>query len=318
MYDGKLPDNEPITFQCAILHTTSAGQRRIRVHNLSLAVTSLVANVFRMADLDSLIQYSCKKAISQIKTVPIPTLVNHFHIRSAQALGSYRKFCASAMPAGQLVLPESLKLLPIFCLAFSKCSAFSASITQIDVRMAALFSMMSAGMKELPAHFYPRLFPLHRLLELPPDQTVPPRIRLSQEFLEPHGIYLLDNGSQLLLWVGSMVDPEALSKIFGVAQVAALPSYPDSLPELANPASQRARHLIEMVQSRYDKNLTLQIIRQSVDPSEVHWQNSMVEDAQGSLGPSYVDFLCRLHNQINHEMNSASLAERTALLSFLQ
>jgi protein transport protein SEC24 len=127
MYDGKLPENEPVTFQCAILHTTSSGERRIRVHNLSLAVSSLIVNVFRMADLDALLQYSCKKAVSQIRTVPLNTLVNHFHIKSAQALGSYRKFCANTMPPGQLVLPESLKLLPIFCLAFSKSSAFSSS-----------------------------------------------------------------------------------------------------------------------------------------------------------------------------------------------
>jgi protein transport protein SEC24 len=174
------------------------------------------------------------------------------------------------------------------------------------------------SMSELPVHFYPKLYPLHRLLELTPDQVLPPRIRLSQEFLEQHGLYLLDNGSQLLLWVGNMIDPEVLSKIFGVAQISALPAHPDHLPELANPASQRARHLISTIRSRYEKNLPLTIIRQSVDPSEIHWQHAMIEDAQSSLGPSYVDFLCRLHNQINHEMTSASLAERTALLSFLQ
>lgn len=130
-YDGKLPENEPVTFQCAILHTTSDGHRRIRVHNLSLTVTSLIANVFRMADLDALLQFTCKKSISQIRTIPIPTLVSNFHIRSAQALGSYRKFCANTMPQGQLVLPESLKLLPIYCLAFSKSSAFCSSTTSL-------------------------------------------------------------------------------------------------------------------------------------------------------------------------------------------
>lgn len=128
IYDSKLSENEMVSFQCAVLHTTTEGERRIRVHNLALRVTSAMANVFRMADFDALVQFFCKKAISQLTSTPLPSLITQFHVRSAQALASYRKFCAQNMPSGQLVLPESLKLLPIYCLAFSKSVAFSSSI----------------------------------------------------------------------------------------------------------------------------------------------------------------------------------------------
>lgn len=128
IYDSKLSENDRVSFQCAILYTSTEGQRRIRVHNLAVPVTSVMANVFRMADLDALLQFSCKRSISQITTVPFSSLVSHMHIRSAQILGAYRKFCASSMPSGQLVLPESFKLLPLFCLALSKSSAFSQGI----------------------------------------------------------------------------------------------------------------------------------------------------------------------------------------------
>lgn len=167
-------------------------------------------------------------------------------------------------------------------------------------------------------YLYPKLYPVHRLMELSPDQIYPSKVRLSAELLEPHGLYLLDNGGQLLLWVGSVADPEVLSKVFGVAQATAISTSPNDLPELPNAASQHARTLIQTIRAGYEKHLPLTIVRNSLDPTEVRWQNNMVEDAQSSLGPSYVDFLCRLHNQINHEMTSASLAERTALLSFLQ
>lgn len=132
LYDAKLSENEMVSFQCAVLHTTSEGQRRIRIHNLALKVTSAMANIFRMADLDALIQLFCKRAVSQLASAPIPTLVTQFHVRSAQALASYRKFCAQNMPSGQLVLPESLKLLPIYCLAFSKSTAFSSGILRVS------------------------------------------------------------------------------------------------------------------------------------------------------------------------------------------
>lgn len=125
LYDGKLSENELVGFQCAILYTSSEGQRRIRVHNLALKVTSAMSNIFRMADLDAILQLFCKRAVNQVSSMAIPGVVNHFHIRSAQILAAYRKFCAQSMPGGQLVLPESLKLLPIYCLAFSKTLAFS-------------------------------------------------------------------------------------------------------------------------------------------------------------------------------------------------
>jgi protein transport protein SEC24 len=318
LYDSKLPENERVSFQCAILHTTSDGQRRIRVHNLALTVSAVVANIFRMADADAILQFNVKRAISQIATTGLQNLVNHFHIRSAQALGAYRKFCANTMPTGQLVLPESLKMLPIYCLAFSKSTALSTAMTHIDVRVAALFNMMSMPMPLLPIHLYPRLYPIHRLTELSTDEDFPPQLRLSHEFLEGNGIYLLENGARMLLWVGNMVDPEILVKLFGVAQLVDIRVAGNALPELNNSLSLKARQLVDRIQARYDRYLPLQLVRQSMDPTEVDWQNSLVEDAQTSLGPSYVDFLCRLHNQINHEMSSASLAEKTALLSFLQ
>lgn len=334
MYDSKLPEGERVSFQCAILHTTSDGRRRIRVHNLALNVSSAIANIFRMADLDALLQFYCKRAVSQISQHSLATLINHIHIRSAQVLGSYRKFCANAMPSGQLVLPESLKLLPIFCLALNKSTAFSTGITipislshfyiigslPIDMRAAALFNLMSMSLAFLPVYLYPRLFPLHRLLDEQHDLKLPPpQLRLSQEFLEPHGLYLLENGFRLLLWVGNMIDPEILSRLFGVAQLSAIAAGPEyNLPELNNTLSIKVRQLVSNLQSKHHRYLPLHVIRQGLDPAEVDWQSNLIEDGQNTLGPSYVDFLCRLHNQINHEINTASLAEKTALLSFLQ
>lgn len=116
-----------------------------------------------------------------------------------------------------------------------------------------------------------------------------------------------------------MVDPEILSRIFGVAQVVALQTVNlDCLPEMNNPLSIQARRLVSKIHEKHAKFIPIKVIRQSLDPAEIEWQCALVEDGQPSWGPSYVDFLCRLHGQITHEMSSSSLAEKTALLSFLQ
>ena len=43
---------------------------------------------------------------------------------AVDVLSTYRTKCASASATGQLILPESLKLLPLYCLALTKMNAF--------------------------------------------------------------------------------------------------------------------------------------------------------------------------------------------------
>lgn len=59
-HEAKLDEKSDAHFQCAVLYTSAAGQRRVRVHNLSVPVTSLLANVFRFADMDTTITYIAK------------------------------------------------------------------------------------------------------------------------------------------------------------------------------------------------------------------------------------------------------------------
>lgn len=60
-YDGKLPENGEAFFQCALLYTTRQGQRRVRVHNLSIPVTTTVGATFKQADFDTSINFIAKR-----------------------------------------------------------------------------------------------------------------------------------------------------------------------------------------------------------------------------------------------------------------
>ena len=51
------------------------------------------------------------KALSLVKEQAISSCIT--------ALSSYRKFCATVTSAGQLILPEALKLLPLYTLGTS-------------------------------------------------------------------------------------------------------------------------------------------------------------------------------------------------------
>lgn len=59
--DGKLTENSQVYFQCALLYTTQNGERRVRVHNLALSVTSTIGTVFKNADFDTTVNFISKK-----------------------------------------------------------------------------------------------------------------------------------------------------------------------------------------------------------------------------------------------------------------
>ena len=52
-HEEELPDKKDATFQAALLYTTKGGERRVRVFNAALPVTTQLPLVFRMADLDA-------------------------------------------------------------------------------------------------------------------------------------------------------------------------------------------------------------------------------------------------------------------------
>lgn len=53
-YDDKLPEDSFAVIQVAILYTAISGERRVRCHNISLPVTTTVADLFRAACCDTL------------------------------------------------------------------------------------------------------------------------------------------------------------------------------------------------------------------------------------------------------------------------
>lgn len=78
-------------------------------------------------------------------------------------LASYRKYCATSSASGQLILPESLKFLPLFILGLQKHKVLRPGLDNIDERAALIYYMYSLPIPFLAPIFYPRMYALHQL-----------------------------------------------------------------------------------------------------------------------------------------------------------
>ncbi|XP_050372274.1 protein transport protein Sec24-like At4g32640 [Argentina anserina] len=301
-HDDKLQDGSECSFQCAVLYTTLYGQRRIRVITLSLPCTSMLSNLFRAADLDT--QFSCymKQATNEITSSPLVRVREQMTNLCISSLLSYRKFCATVSSSGQLILPEALKLLPLYTLALIKSTGLRTD-GKIDERSFWINHVFSLSVPLAVPLVYPRMVAVHNLdIKKDGDESpIPPVIPLSSEHVSDDGIYLLENGEDCLIYIGSLVDSGTLQQLFGVNTADELPTQ-FVLQQHDNSLSKKLNDVVNEIRRQRCSYLRMKLCKKG-DPSGAFFLSHLVED-QSPHGPSYVEFLVHVHRQIQIKMAS--------------
>ncbi|KAI3495742.1 hypothetical protein L1887_38088 [Cichorium endivia] len=299
-HDDKLQDGTECSFQCALLYTTVYGQRRIRVSTLSLPCTTMLSNLFRSADLDT--QFSCflKQAAIEIPTSALVQIREQVTNVCINILHSYRKFCATVSSSGQLILPEALKLLPLYTLALIK-SIGLRSDGRIDERSFWINYVVPLSTQLAIPLVYPRMISIHDLNSKEADGSViPDAIPLCSEHVSDDGIYLLENGEDCLVYIGNSVNPDIIGKLFGVSSFDEIPSQ-FVLQQNDNPLSKKLNEVINEIRSQRCNYLRMKLCKKG-DQSGMLFFSYMVEDKSPN-GPSYVEFLVHVHRQIQSKMS---------------
>ncbi|XP_051771563.1 protein transport protein Sec24C isoform X3 [Ctenopharyngodon idella] len=312
-HDDKLSEETGALMQCAVLYTTCNGQRRLRIHNMAVNCCSQLADLYRNCETDTIINFFAKYAYRSVLSSPTKNVRDSLVNQCAQILACYRKNCASPSSAGQgsgstadgkrsaadisqLILPECMKLLPVYlnCVLKSDILQPGADVSLDD--RAYLRQLVSAmDVAESHVFFYPRLLPLQQLdVE---SMSLPVAVRDSEERLSRGGVYLLENGLNIFLWVGVNAQQELLQNIFGTPAFSQIDPNMTSLPALDNPFSKRLREIIESVRAQRSRYMKLMVVKQE-DKLELIFKHFLVEDKSNNGGASYVDFLCHMHKEI--------------------
>ncbi|KAJ8982087.1 hypothetical protein NQ317_011085 [Molorchus minor] len=297
-YDDKLSEDEGVYIQVALLYTSCSGQRRLRVLNLSLKTCSQMADLYRSCDLDTIVNYISKQSVHRLLEHNPKAVKDALVNRAAQILATYRKFCASPSSAGQLILPECMKLLPLYVNSLLKSDALSGgSDMTIDDRSFVMQAVMIMDVPTSMNYFYPRLIPLHDLDISNLTETIPQPIRCTYEKMNEQGVYILENGIHMFLWFGLGVDPDFIQKVFGAPSAIQVDVDRTGLPELDNPLSLAIRTIIDMIRVERHRCMRLTLVRQR-EKLEPVFKHFLAEDRGTDGTPSYVDFLCHMHKEI--------------------
>ncbi|KAM8924376.1 protein transport protein Sec24C isoform 2-T2 [Pelodytes ibericus] len=295
-HDDKLSEDTGALLQCAVLYTSCGGQRRLRVHNMAMNCCTQLADLYRNCETDTLINYLAKFAYRGVLNHPTKTVRDTLINQCAQILACYRKNCASPSSAGQLILPECMKLLPVYlnCVLKSDVLQPGPEVT-VDDRTYIRQLVLSMDVADSNVFFYPRLLPLTKVD--PTSDSLPVAVRSSEERLSKGEVYVLENGLNLFIWIGANVQQSLIQNLFGVSSFSHIDCSMNSLPKLENPISSKMHAIITTFRAQRPRYMKLLIVKQD-DKLEMLFKNLLVEDKNLSGGASYVDFLCHMHKEI--------------------
>jgi protein transport protein SEC24 len=276
-----------------------------------------VTQVFKFADPETVALVMAKTAISAFIERPEKCPIRETVMQQlVKLLHAYRVNCAANTASGQLILPDSLKTVPLALSGMLKQVGVreEKGITDWDARAVGFYITLHATVRQSAFLFLTRIMCLHPLVdgagEMEGENVVlPPLVAASREQIAPARIYLLDRDDVLLIYVGREVRPEFVEQLLG-SQVAQLHverrkvgafevPFPDDSQPSGNQWTQRVGLILNAI-ARSRKSVRLKCLLAYSAESKIG--NLMVEDRIGAES-GYVDWLCLIHRHIQEKID---------------
>ncbi|TFY63547.1 hypothetical protein EVG20_g6270 [Dentipellis fragilis] len=298
-----------VVLQTAVLHTTCYGERRIRVITLALPTTSNLSEVYASADQVAIATLLANKAVERSITHKMEDAREAVFAKLVEILQSYKTSMTAAGTgaSAQLAICDNLKMLPVLILGLLKNVGIRQS-AQIppDLRAYAQALLTSLPSELLIPYIHPNFYSLH---DMPPEAgtvgeqgvIMPPPLPLTSERLVRHGLFLIEDGQTMFLFVGRDAVPQLIADVFNLPGYEALRGGKTTLPLLDNPFSQRVNAIIqktrEMRHGVYYPHLY--VVKEDGEPPLRLWAMSALIQDRADVLPSYQQYIGQLKDKTN-------------------
>lgn len=318
-HESKLEKGNYTHFQAALLYTTRAGHRRVRVHSCRLRVASSLTVLFRNLDVEATLFGFIQDTIAEAVNKGPRQARQGMTDRLIKSFSSYRLYCAADSGSGDygdvkpaardkkntLLMPPRLKLLPVFLLCLMKSDALTeGTLVPIDSRVASIFDLVTMPMHKLLSYLYPSLFSLE---DLATDPRIGTLIEETGRFVLPHhrqlvfdsvacdGVYVLcDEQAHLVyMWIGSKVPPKLSQLLFNTDDAATVctANGPDE-----NCFGERLRNVLCALMLREDGMRRLIVLHEGERAEDAFFKELKEEMSTSPMG--YDEYLTHIHRTI--------------------
>jgi len=257
------------------------------------------------ADVDTICNVMAKHSISKAKKLGINGAREAVR---AQCEAIIRESATGASPgqAGrygiqnqqqqpQRKVAQALKLLPLYCMALQKTPLLCGTNVPTDLRVYLMHRMNIMSVSNSRVFLYPRMYALHNMpesagLAAPVDQPgegnaqikMPVLCNLTNENIQSNGIFLMENGMHIMMWVGRAVAPQTINELFGMDRLDDVTAAQLRI-QTKSEFGIRVNNIVQAMRDR--RNLFLRIIFvKEGDPLEPLFQMHLYDDRKGFAG----------------------------------
>ncbi len=136
------------------------------VLNYVWKVCGNLLSYFKSADVEAVSQFKIRQMCSQAISLGAKRAKEKLINDVIELLYNYRKNCGQSNNPSQLVLPEMLRLYPLYMLSAIKTPAFRLlSMSKLDEKIAMLYKLVTMGFNQMAVLLYPRIYSIHDFCE---------------------------------------------------------------------------------------------------------------------------------------------------------
>ena len=316
-YDDKIPENDLVVVQFAMIYTSVCGERRVRVHNLALTACQSMHDLYRMVCCDTLVNVMVRDVIDKMRcgTLNPKTAKEQLVSKTIHILTSYRKHCTDNQTSlSQLILPEALKLLPMYLCGAMKCDAIDGGYEMfLDDKVLAQFNLLGALPFQSQVTFYPRLYSIEACDADDEDNEhglTATQVRCTYLLIdqEQAPCYVLENGHYLFVYFTSTeLGQQFLSSVYG--QRKDDPDLSWDIRQQDNNETKFLESLVDQIVAERRHTLQISVIRQGRDKLENVFRTFLFEDKKRHDGAysklnniGYAEMLVFLHGEVRSKL----------------
>lgn len=319
-YDEAQLQAQAVSIQSALLYTSSNGERRIRVHTMVLPVTSSVTEMVESLDIDCAMNILSKQAVGIAAKAGMDIARQRVHQNTVEMLRASKTMGGGAQQGAgyqqpmavnpNTPVPNSLLLLPLYSMSLQKSLVLRGGAdVRIDERAFFQLLLQNMDIEESKVFIYPRMFSIHDMdteSGLPCDNAdedvptagpasvrLPSILNLSYERLVSEGMFLLENGCDMFLWIGRAVNPAIPQTLFNCQSLEGVDTSTLVIDPENSDFSSRVNAIIEALRAeRPARYMQLHFIKEGDGYAEAFFARFLIEDRANFAGAnlSYTEY----------------------------
>ena len=219
-------NNNYIYIQSSLLYSHGDGQRRIRIHNLCLPISNNPRLIYESMNAEIIASYYLK--LTNDKLYKNKNLASSISYTDSQ----FKFFIDKVLSNQNKIkkeLPENLEYLPLYMIGLFKHRLFCKDEIDkkhdIDISNFLRTKLQKLSTKEIISYIYPNIYYLNDLenngkIGKYDEDTgmfiLPQAINCSKNSMKEDGLYLIDNGYLLILYIRKKLNTNIVQHLFGV------------------------------------------------------------------------------------------------------